>query len=101
VITWFGVLSFIILIISVTLLWQYKKTEKKRFAIDASLINIEEILDALSVEEKVDYVVLNEMIDKHNKYVEDYNQWISNYPGKVPAKLVGFEKEKKIKKMPQ
>jgi len=93
--SWFGAISFVILIVAVIFLWQCKKTEKKRFAIDRSLKNIEDTLAATENDVNID--VLNKIIAEHNKYVDDYNAWISNYPGKVAALLVGFKKEKRIK----
>ena len=82
----FGIISLVVALVAIYALVMHFKLMKKRNGVDDAATMLTEALDAMT-DEPVD------AIRAYNNAVDVYNFYISKYPGKIMASLVGFEKE--------
>jgi len=82
----FGIISLVVLAISVTLLVWHSRLMKLRNAVDFYLENVSDVL-ATAPEE------LKTAVETYNDTVKVYNEYINNLPGKVSAAMVGLKEE--------
>ena len=82
----FGIISLVVLAVSVTLLIWHSRMMKLRNAVDFYLENISDVL-VTNPEE------LKTAIETYNDTVNIYNEYINNFPGKVSATMVGLKEE--------
>jgi len=80
----FGLVSLVVAVVSIYALWLHYKLMQQRGGLDAALLKVEEAPDAARFDAAV--VV-------YNKTVDSYNHYISNFPGKIMAAVVGFKEE--------
>lgn len=82
----FGIISLVVLAVSVTLLVWHSRMMKLRNAVDFYLENISYVLVNTPEE-------LKTAIETYNDTVNIYNEYISIFPGKVSAAMVGLKEE--------
>ena len=82
----FGIISLVVASVAICALIMHFKLMKKRTGVDDAAVILTEALDAM-MDEPID------AIRAYNDAVDAYNFYISKYPGKIMALLVGFEKE--------
>jgi len=82
----FGIISLVVLAVSVTLLVWHSRLMKLRNAVDFYLENISDVLENTPEE-------LKTAVETYNDTVNIYNEYINNFPGKVSAAIVGLGEE--------
>jgi len=82
----FGIISLVVALVAIYALIMHLKLMKKRAGVDDAAVVLAEALDAM-MDKPID------AIRAYNNAVDAYNFYITKYPGKIMALLVGFEKE--------
>jgi len=82
----FGIISLIVLVVSAVLLYWHSRLMKLRGAVDFYLENISEVPETTPEE-------LKTAIESYNDTVKIYNEYIVTPPGMVSAALVGLKEE--------
>ena len=81
----FGIISFAVAVVAIYALYQHSQLMKRRTAVDDGLRKIDSALD-----EGEDFEPL---ILAYNTAVDEYNEYIGNFPGKIVSAMVGFREE--------
>jgi len=93
----FGIISAVVAVVSIVALVLHNKLMQKRSIVDDSLIRLNELLFLAEDEGEMPEVTSEEIeaaTEVYNDAVEIYNAYISCFPGKVMAFIVGLKKER-------
>ena len=97
-ISFFGLASSIIAIVSIAALVLHHRLIEKRGVVDDALAKVNELLFLAEDEEKEALDANSEEIDDaaraYNDAVVMYNAYISKFPGKIIAFMVGLKQER-------
>lgn len=97
-ISFFGLVSAVVAIVSITALVLHFKLIEKRGAVDDALAKVNELLFLAEEDEAPDANPdeIGSATKAYNDAVDVYNRYISQFPGKVVAFMVGLKKEQGI-----
>ncbi|MCL2287266.1 MAG: LemA family protein [Firmicutes bacterium] len=96
----FGIISAVVAVVSIIAMVLHFRLMQKRGAVDEALASINDILYAITEyddDNEEAPAATSEEIEEaaraYNDAVKIYNEYISRFPGKIIALVVGFKKE--------